>query len=425
MHEQAVTKWIRINYAWVLISSCLIFFTTRTSFNLPLVIMAIIGLVIIIRKREKIRQHSKAYRIIWLLFLCLWIPILLSLPDAVNFARSSGITARYLLFPLAGVFILYVMQHEFVRLRITQAILLILALFSFDGLVQYFWGYNLLGYPPMGGSRLTGFFSPKPLLGTILAIFSPLVFELIRKTRLRYPIVWLLLPLFIVLILLGGGRHAWIMFIMAGAIYGLLMLLLHYSKIQFRTSLLAGAIVIISIATASQIPYVKSRIGKTTGVFSTDFDKFDKSTSYRLSLWVVARNMYFNNPVNGVGPRGYRYAYADNALKSNFWMNRGKNEIGSTHPHLFILEVSSETGIIGLLGYLLFYIILIRYYWQCDKKNKQQMTPWFIIIFIAFFPLNSFMALYGSFWGMVSWWMLAVGIGFSQSPNVKIKKQPQ
>ncbi len=414
MYKQSVNQWFSVNYEWILISSCLIFFTTRTTFNLPLVIMAVIGLVIMIRKRETLRENSKVYRIMWLLFLCLWIPLLLSLPDAVNLSRSSGIAARYLLFPLAGMFILYAMKHELTQLRITQVTLIILALFSVDGFVQYFSGYNLFGYPPMGGARLTGFFSPKPLLGTVLAIFAPLVFELIRQTRIRYPVVWLLLPSLVLLILLGGGRHSWIMFIMAGVIYGLMMHFLYNRRIQLRTSIFVVIIVVVSVGAAVQLPYVKTRIEQTTGVFSTDFKTFDKSTSSRLSLWVVAGNMYFNNPVNGVGPRGYRYAFAQNASKNNFWMTRGKDKIGSTHPHLFILEVAAETGSIGLLGYLLFYILLIRYFWQHNKKSKKQMMAWFIITCIAFFPLNSFMALYGSFWGMVSWWILAMGLGFSQ-----------
>ena len=50
-----------------------------------------------------------------------------------------------------------------------------------DGLVQYFSGFNVLGFPIHGEDRLTGFFGKEPILGRYIAYMSIFTFALIYE----------------------------------------------------------------------------------------------------------------------------------------------------------------------------------------------------------------------------------------------------
>ena len=63
--------------------------------------------------------------------------------------------------------------------------------------------------------------------------------------------------------------------------------------------------------------------------------------------------MFQENPLLGIGPRGFRHVYEQYAGPDDHWLQNGHR--GQTHPHSNIVEVLVETGLLGLTGYLLFY----------------------------------------------------------------------
>ena len=408
-------SWIRVDfrkdYEWLLIVSCIPLFSTKALFNLPLFVMAVLGIRQLVAQHEIFRQN-RIIRTLTVLFLCLWIPLILSLPDAVNPARSIGVVARYLLLILAGIFIVWSCRSAYVRQRINVSVVVLVIFLCVDSLIQYFLGRNLLGNPMMGG-RVTSIFYPKLHMGLLLAVLSPVVFEYTRQKFNRFKPVVILPVVLIAVILMAGNRVSWIMLLMAASLY----LLYHYrysTKQPGWRTLLSGIVLIsITLLIVYKTPFVKERINETDGVFSTDFATIDKATAYRLSIWKVGLKVFQANWINGIGPRGFRYVYAQYADKGNYFLKPSLVNKGATHPHLMILEVAVETGIPGLLGYLLFFIVLCRYFLRLNRRRREFMFPWMIAILVAVFPLNAHMAWYASYWAALSWWVLAIALGMT------------
>ncbi len=405
-------RWLKDNYAWLLIVSCLLLFTTKNKFNLPLLVMAILGSIQIIRHWPEVRANQ-AMRLMLLLFLCLWIPIVLSVPGAVEMQRAASTAMRYIGFILAGVFIVHSLQNAMVRQRVFQAGVIIILFWCVDGLIQQFFGSNILGNPVHENGRLTGLFYPKARIGTVTAVVSPLIFELVRRNWRTAPWSILALPVLLAVLLLGGSRSSWIMFIVAIILYAGMLFVISRRSPGWKPVIATVVVILIAIVAVAKVPVVQKRVSETAGVFSSNLDAFDKASSMRLSLWEVALTIYRDNPVNGIGPRGFRYAYASYADTDNFWMTR--EEKGATHPHLMVLEVAAETGTIGLVGYLLFYVLLSRGFVSYSRSQRLQALPWIVTAAVAVFPLNAHMALYGSYWGTIAWWLLFIALGMSQT----------
>jgi O-antigen ligase len=135
-----------------------------------------------------------------------------------------------------------------------------------------------------------------------------------------------------------------------------------------------------------------------------DFDATDAASAYRLSLWRTAARIAREHWVNGIGPRGFRHAYAAHAPGDDFWLAR--NGSGQTHPHLFVLEVAAETGLLGVAAYATFYFALLRLWWRAGRP----LPVWLLASLVATFPLNAHLAFYGSYWASLYWLVLAIGV---------------
>ena len=141
-------------------------------------------------------------------------------------------------------------------------------------------------------------------------------------------------------------------------------------------------------------------------MFSTDFATADIATSHRLSLWKTGLAVARAHWLNGVGPRGYRTVYRDFAEADDFWINRGKT--GQTHPHLMALEISVETGAVGLIGYGAVLFLLVRNIWRRRTRDPASAVC-LMVVLVAWFPLNAHLAFYGSYWSTIVWIMIALG----------------
>jgi O-antigen ligase len=139
--------------------------------------------------------------------------------------------------------------------------------------------------------------------------------------------------------------------------------------------------------------------------FSSDARAIDRATSHRMPLWRTAAGIAEAHWINGVGPRGYRYAFREFAGTDNFFLQEGRE--GSTHPHQLVLEVAAETGAIGLAGLAAFWWLLVSHGWRKYRDNPET-APWLLSVIVAWLPLNAHLAFYGSYWSSVSWWVLVL-----------------
>ena len=340
-----------------------------------------------------------------LAFLALWLPMLVSLPGAVNQSHSASTTLAYLHFWPAGIAMLLALRHASLRRLAFVAVAVVIACWLADAVLQLATGRDVFGYPP-AGNILTGAFYPKQRLGLVLAVLTPVYCLAVAGLARRRPSAWLLLlPLFLV-ILLSLKRTAWIM--LAVSLAGLLWLACARrggGPCRAMLGLLLALAMLVGGALALD-PALRARVAETAGVVSGDFDTMDRASSYRLTLWRTGWRIWRAHPLRGVGPRGYRHAYADHAPAGDFWLERGH---GQTHPHLMALEIGVETGLIGLAGYAMFlWLVFARLRTAADDLQ----AAWAICALSAAFPLNAHLAFYGSYWSSFMW--LAVALAFAR-----------
>jgi O-antigen ligase len=335
------------------------------------------------------------------LFFSYWLPELLSSFDAIDPLRSLREVVVDLRF-LPFLWLAAIAVHREENRRIVYAGIAIIALlWALDGVLQAATGWSIGGDTSSAG-RISGVFGAKPRLGQVLASLA--AFPLGIAARRAGVIGWLGVALLIgVVILLAGSRAAWLTF-------GLVLLFSGWRLLGWKRLLGVFAVGAISVVVLAAIfpRDLSERIQRTEAVFSGDAAGLDHALSGRLRIWEAALCMIREHPVNGVGVRGYRDAYAACApqLGPPAWGTGG-----ALHAHQIVLEILSETGALGLLLWLIGAALAIRAWrWATPKARTRAAMP-AIALAVTVFPLNTHLAFYSSFWGGLMLLLTAVYAG--------------
>ena len=108
--------------AWapvLLIWSCLVLLPFGRLVEVPVLCMAAAGIVIAVRHRAALASMSPM-RTFALVFLAMWLPIVLSLPDAVNPQRTLFVVINHLRFAFSGVFIVWTLARAAAAARLLE-----------------------------------------------------------------------------------------------------------------------------------------------------------------------------------------------------------------------------------------------------------------------------------------------------------------
>ena len=91
----------------------------------------------------------------------------------------------------------------------------------------------------------------------------------------------------------------------------------------------------------------------------------------------------------------------------------------STHPHNYYLELLSESGLIGTILMIAFFIVLLSKSFYCLKEYNRSLStelifsiPFIIVIFIDIWPLRSSGSFFTS--GNATFFWLSVAIFLAQ-----------
>jgi len=392
--------------AWWLVLAVPVLLPFSNSYTYVTGIFAIGGIIVAVCYRRAI-WSSDASRCLVFLFLALWLPMLIALPDAASPNHSLKSTLGYLHFLPAAYFMCWLMRDAEGGRRVQIGLTLLLAFWSFDLLFQYIVGFNLLGYP-YEGKRVTGMFYPQRTLGIVLAAFAPIYLTSILFFIRNYKMAWLLVPLLIAAIFLSGSRASWLMLGIA-LVYAAWRMRKEIMRVAWRNMtarLLLGFVIVIT-AVASSSYHLKH--------FS--IDALERGMHPRVELWNSAYKIWKDHWLNGIGVRGYRYImplpeYVTEAPGKHI-VSR-KTGLGQSHPHLILAEIAAETGVVGLAGFVLFWIVLIHYLRRQLPDLRWQVMPCVVTLAVIMLPLNSHKAFYSTFYSTNVWWMIALLLAASQ-----------
>ncbi len=386
------------------------------------------------RGSEKLLSRE-AWAMTTVLFLSYWLPELFSTFDAIDVRRSLWEVAtdlRYLPFLW-----LVAMAVDRVRNRrlVWTGIAIVIGIWTLDGLLQAWLDFSpilraldMFGFsinPYMTADRLSGIFGATNLkLGLVLASMSPFALAVARD-RFGW-LGWIAAALALgTVILLAGARAAWIT-------YALVLLAQAWMAFGARRTLLmilAGVLGVIVLAKFG--PYrpdgndittwssvatgtgasgkLDQRLDRTEAMLSGDSAGMDIALSGRVSIWRTALAMAEAHPVNGVGVRDFRDAYAQYAQPDDWWM-RGDNH-GALHAHQIVLELLSETGVIGLLLWLIGTVLAIRAWHYASAAARAKAAVPGLALAVTVFPFNTHLAFYSTFWGGLTLLLTALYAG--------------
>lgn len=383
--------------------------------EVPMGILSIAG-VVLLRRGPDLRCGAP-----WLalagLFLAFWLPMLLALPDAVAQEKSVISSIGALRYGLSCCALLWLYQSLAEPAAAQQQLLAVLNLcaafllltWCLDGLLQFFRGTNVLGYG-VGEGYINGVFGDDDNIkfGATVAFLLPLGLVGVQR-YLPSPFLLAFLLLTLCLIVLSGKRAAWVV-----TAVELLAFVFYY---LFRGRLPASRLLLfaVGLCVATGFAYSSSDwVQERSNVFAQaieqrDYVTLNRASGRRLPIWETALRMGEAHWINGVGPRGFRYAYSDFADASDRWAIVGDTG-GSrvSHAHQLLLELWSETGVLGLLGYLALCAMLSRLWLRAPAVARHRALPYAVSLLGLLFPINSHAAWYSSWAALLLWLMIGL-----------------
>jgi len=352
--------------------------------RVPTVLLIIIGGLVLFKRL--VSFHDQRISRITIILALFFIPSLLSLSSSYNLEGTLKQIFILPLFLLFSIAVVYLMDHKFNPRLFYSLVLFVCSFWTFDATVQLLWGHDLFGIPPWPGDgiRIVGPFGDRLRLSLFLSITLPLVLFRLKSTSVLWQLTYLTLVFFI--IILSGVRTDLLTALMA---------IILYIFVNKKTKLLLALIPLLIIAglIASAQSSVSDSKLKTFSKVPTTFSEWNDASSYRLDIWLTAKNMLVENPAFGIGAKSFSEAY-DNFSSGNNILINSETVFHAHHP---IISIAAETGLVGLAGLLTIFFLL--YKWgRSALKSDLLANPWFQILILMFFPIQSMPLLFTLWW---------------------------
>jgi O-antigen ligase len=342
--------------------------------ELPLSIFAI-SLAFLARSPENRAKIRCASRFVLPLFLCVWIPMVISSFDSMAMQKSWVQSAAALRFLAAALAISLLLNTPSIA---------------------------------MHPDRLNALFVKKyQFFGPTLAMLSPLLLEHAR--RQWRPWAWAAsFALVLGAVMIAGMRAGWLTMALVLGTYMALMLKRENRELR-RTVLTIPVLAVIVLAVSYfTSPLFQERLDVSRAFTTGTEMAVDTSSMERIPIFTTALKMYREHPVNGVGVRAFPKAYLVYAEPGDVHVKKSGGKSGATHAHNVLLEVMSDTGTIGLLGVLAALWFLWKHHAGTSPGERRDAFPFALAVFLILFPLNSHFAIYGTYTSSLIWFLVGL-----------------
>lgn len=378
-----------------------------------------LGFLIYIIKKKYFKYLNNNYFYYFLtIYIYLNINSLFSFNPTLSF-QSSATYIRMILFSLCVSFLLKKISdlNKFFFISITSCLIILFI----DSLIQFFTGFNLVGY--VAEERISSFFEKKLVLGSFVTRILPILLGLIFVLEIKYKKYIGFFIVFIsgVLVFLSGERLAFAYFSIT-----IFFFLLFFFNIKEKIILISFLLISFGALTTASSRFYDRIFLHTLSQLKEG--KSVLSISYRHELhFITAYNMYLDSKLIGHGLKSFRHLCGskkynplekinnDNIRISSFdgiveieeilpsteealhyylYIKQDKNILAkhkvageyinffvkngdavksgdnlfssyaynsgcNTHPHNFYLHLLSETGIIGFALFFLLFLFLL------------------------------------------------------------------
>lgn len=311
------------------------------------------------------------------------VDILLSLEHSLFFFR-------YIFFILAVIY--FIKKHSYFTKYLTISLASAITIIIIDAYIQLIFQTNLLGMSNQGNHFLNGMFGSKEVLGFYVSRLTPLLLGLIylhKKEAKKY--------FFSILILL---TNAYIITFISGDRSDFFVLTLSFILISFlikdylKTKLIIfmGVFALFTFIIFNNSDYKFRYIDNVRDLIGINTDQMYFISWHHHAMAESSLNMFLDNPLAGQGTKMYRKLCSNDLFKVVLPGRDIDNDLGhscSTHPHNWYLELSAETGIIGIIlvfsTFVLLFYKLYRQFISITFLNKSILKDYEICFIVALF----------------------------------------
>ena len=377
--------------------------TTRSSMALGNLLYGLIILMTLItcwyRRHEisipqSIRQYGWAY-----------VGMLLCVLPSVLISTDIAVTTKY--FFNIWIWKVLVIAPILLCIKSSCKLYAILSVFfvymgidAVSAFVQYLLGYNL-GPGGRAGGVING-----SMMGLAMLLTLAFPLALIAAYDKRFPLYVrksAVFSLFCILLGMWGNqsRGSWLFNGINGA-----LITLRYCFVNIRYVLvLFVAVVGVGYAFTTHQAY----IARFESTFNTTTDG---SNLGRIYVWEADKQMIIDHPVTGIGPGLWQKTY-----REHYKLKQETQDLGHSHNNL--LQIASESGLLGLVGFLGFSIFM---FCKSLKHYVKTRNPYDLSILVG---LISYLFLFGSVdytWGNSSgirmfWIVMGIMIQLKEIEN--------
>lgn len=381
--------------------------------NLTLILISLIFIYDLFQNKN---LYVKFFKDSWIkIYFIFWVYIIFNSffsSDQIASLKSSFFQIRYIFF------VLFIYQNlNLITFKIFIYIITFCLLFvCIDNNIQFFTGLDIFGFPAESYifdkrtyqlnkdqiyhiGRLSGPFKDELIAGAYLSklcFISLIYFFLKFKQKNNFFKIISILYYFFLLesILITGERTSSLIFL----IFSLIVILFYFNYKRLIVTLFVLSGLIIFMTQHSE--FLKYRVNDSLLII-----KDYKNSSYgRLAESGV--NLWKKNLFTGVGIKNYRV----DCLKIEDPNPDHKFQFCSNHPHNSLLELLSETGLVGTFFFVIFLVSFLKYiHSRLRKKNNRNIKLFsyglLINLFIIIFPILPSGSLFTT-WNATFFWLI-------------------
>ena len=340
----------------------------------------------------------------FLILFIFWIFLLINISLSTNFQnsyqRGFGFT-RFILLVFALRYYFCFNNNKYWKIIITSWTIVFLVV-TFDLLFESYFGFNTFGFKSAYSGRLAGFLNDELKIGGYYYGFIFIVLIYILQDHKKF--FYIALFIFLLAALLIGERANYLKIFLILVPFVLFVIFASKIRIKYIYITLFLSILAVSIVSVYK-PIYKER-------FYNEFIKGNLNLNLNLNNilyksekhqahYDVAYKIFKDNYLFGVGLKNFR----NESRKKKYHPNHPEAISGwSTHPHQIHLEFMSETGLVGYLSFLFFFIssifIGLRNYYKFKCLYSLCGTLFIFTTFLPLIPSGSFFTTYAAtiFW---------------------------
>ncbi len=364
-------------------------------------------IVVVMRRQWAIFTHPLILPLLaaWLILNLVVSP--LALDVEASYSRSLP-WFRFIAFFAAVAFWIVKTRRDVRTVALIWGIILLGV--AADGLIQLLFGVSLSGQP-IFSNRLTGPLD-RPNIGIFvtrigLPLIAAWVWLAVTRKHQRpvysKPLILGFAALMMVFIFLTGERAASLLTIFAlAAVVLLVAILLPKYRLHGFLGLAGAGLAIAGILLTSE--RILRRAETTIDVVGDLWDSiYGELIRAGLQIW-------WNNPLSGVGLKNYRIAC--DALKTRLGMSEC-----NPHPHNIYVEWLSEAGLLASLGFAAFVIILLLTLTKTLAAHRQARIAGAFLIgsaVVTLFPFTVSQSFFSNWPAMLLWCSLACTVALAR-----------